>query len=145
VVRLTKEAIDREHAKGGNKIVMGILDALSSLPGVRVPFEAITKLFREYGILSMVDGAHSIGQIELDFQELDPDFFVTNCHKWLYTPRGCAILYTPKRNQGLIHPTTINYAYEFHADAADHSSFALEHFPGTIDTSPFLCVSAGKI
>lgn len=143
VVRLTKEVIDRENAKNdGRKIVLGVVDALSSLPGIRVPFEAINKLFKDNGILSLVDGAHSIGQIDLNLSELDPDFFITNCHKWLYTPRGCAILYTPKRNQGLIHPTTINYAYQFHEDAGDHSTFALEHAPGTIDKTPYLCVSA---
>jgi selenocysteine lyase/cysteine desulfurase len=145
VVSLTKEAIERENAKGGSKIVMCVVDALSSLPGVRLPFEAVTKLVQEHGILSLVDGAHAIGQIELNISELDPDFFITNCHKWLYSPRGCAILYVAKRNQGFIHPTTINYAYTFHTESSDTSSFALEHALATVDPAPFLCVGAGKI
>lgn len=142
VVQLTKEAIEREHAKGGPKIRMAVIDALSSLPGVRVPFEALVKLVQEHSILALVDGAHAIGQIELNLRELDADYFVSNCHKWLFTPRGCSILYIPKRNQGFIHPTTINAAYNYHTVANDTSSYLLEHAPNTIDTSPYMCVDA---
>lgn len=144
IVQLTKERIAQEHSKENGQIRMAVFDALSSLPGVRFPFEAINSLVHENGILSLIDGAHAIGQISLNLTELDPDFFVTNCHKWLYSPRGCAILYTPKRNQGFIHPTTINGAYQFHADSADYSSFSQEHAPNTIDTAPYLCIDAGK-
>jgi selenocysteine lyase/cysteine desulfurase len=140
---LTKEVIDRENSKGGSKIRMCVVDALSSLPGVRLPFEAVSKLVQDHGILSLIDGAHAIGQIELNIRELDPDFFITNCHKWLCAPRGCAILYVAKRNQGFIHPTTINYAYQFHEESSDTSSFALEHDLNTVDPTPFLCVGAG--
>lgn len=144
IVRLTKEAIDREHSKSDRKIRMAVFDAITSVPGVRFPFEKISRLVQDHGILSLIDGAHTIGQIDLNLGELDADFFIANCHKWSYTPRGCAILCVPTRNQGFIHPTSINYAYEFHADGTDGSSFALEHAPATMDMSAFLCVEAGK-
>ncbi|KAG2206950.1 hypothetical protein INT47_008419 [Mucor saturninus] len=142
IIQLTKEAIDQEHAKGNGKIRMAVFDALSSLPGVRFPFEAINSVVQENGILSLIDGAHAIGQVSLNLTELNPDYFITNCHKWLYSPRGCAILYAPKRNQGFIHPTTINAAYKFHADSTEYSSFAQENVPNTIDTAPYLCIDA---
>ncbi|KAI9485435.1 MAG: pyridoxal phosphate-dependent transferase [Benjaminiella poitrasii] len=141
VIQLTKETIEREHAKHNEpKIVMAVIDAISSAPGVRFPFEALTKLVREYDILSFVDGAHAIGHIELNIDELDPDFFFSNCHKWLYTPRGCTVLYVSKRNQGFIHPTAINSAYKYHEDRSDASSFGQEFIPPIIDISNYLCV-----
>lgn len=144
VIRLTKEAIEREHAKDSSKkIRLGFFDAISSLPGVCMPYQALTKLFREYDILSFVDGAHAIGHIELNLAELDPDFFVSNCHKWLFTPRGCAVLYVSKRYQGWIHPTTIYYAYQHHDDPTDGSSFNEEHVPGVVNLSSYLCVGPG--
>ncbi|PHZ11356.1 PLP-dependent transferase [Rhizopus microsporus ATCC 52813] len=141
VIRLTKEAIEREHAKDSSKkIRLGFFDAISSLPGVCMPYQALTKLFREYDILSFVDGAHAIGHIELNLAELDPDFFVSNCHKWLFTPRGCAVLYVSKRYQGWIHPPTINYAYQHHDDPTDGSSFNEEHVPGVTNITSYLCI-----
>ncbi|KAI8970339.1 pyridoxal phosphate-dependent transferase [Mycotypha africana] len=141
VVQKIREVIEAEHAKIGEpKIIMGVIDAICSAPGVRLPFESIASLLKQHNILSLIDGAHVLGQIEIDIEALDPDFFFTNCHKWLYTPRGCTILYVAKRNQGYIHPTTINFAYEHHKDGAITSTFNLELSPPTIDCSNYLCV-----
>lgn len=41
------------------------------------PWEKIVKLCKKYGVLSLVDGAHSIGQHKVDVGETDCDFFVT--------------------------------------------------------------------
>lgn len=71
--------------------------------GVIVPYRQIISILRQHNILSVVDGAHAIGQIHLDFKEFDPDYFVASCHKWLFTYRGAAILYVPKRNQHNVH------------------------------------------
>ncbi|CAO3610736.1 unnamed protein product [Mucor hiemalis] len=143
IVRLAKEAIEREHAKTNEKrIRFALCDAISSSPGVRFPFEAVNKLAKDNGILSLIDGAHAVGHIDFDLGELDPDFFITNCYKWLYVPRGSAVLYVPKRNQGLIHPASINPFYKHHTDAGDYSSFKQEHIFSAIDPTPFLCVGA---
>jgi selenocysteine lyase/cysteine desulfurase len=66
----------------GLKVRAAIFDAIVSNPGCRFPFERFTAICREEGILSVVDGAHSVGQIPLDLNTLQPDFFVSNCHKY---------------------------------------------------------------
>lgn len=90
-----------------------------------------------------------LGQIPLDLHECDPDFFITNCHKWLHAPRGAALLYTPRRNHSLIHPGNINYAYKDYSQCSEEAevtaAYQLEFgWPGTMDFSSFLCIEAGK-
>jgi selenocysteine lyase/cysteine desulfurase len=74
VVRKTKE-------EEGLHVRAAIFDTIVSVPGARFPFERLIKACKEESVLSIIDGAHGIGQIPLNLGELSPDFFVTNCHK----------------------------------------------------------------
>lgn len=128
-----------------------VFDVVSSVPGVRFPYEEMVSACRELGILSIVDGAQGIGMLELDMTALDPDFFVSNCHKWLLVPRGCAVFYVPERNQHLIRSTVpTSHGYVPLPGAAPRTNplpptaksvfvNAFEYI-GTLDNSPYLCV-----
>ncbi|KAK6349420.1 hypothetical protein TWF696_005704 [Orbilia brochopaga] len=129
-----------------------IFDTVSSMPGMRFPWEKMIVAARENGVLSMIDGAHGVGNIKIDLTANQPDFFVSNCHKWLYTPRPAAVLYVPVRNQHLITtsiPTSHYYlprsAQQYFSPIAPgpKSNFVLQfEFNGTIDPSPLLSVPA---
>ena len=68
--------------KGGSRAKIAIFDTVSTFPGVRVPWEALVAQCRKLEILSLIDGAHGIGHIDLTkLGELQPDFFTTNCYK----------------------------------------------------------------
>ena len=135
----------------GDRAKIAIFDTVSSQPGARVPFEALTNACRALGILSCVDGAHGIGHLPLDLAALDPDFFVSNAHKWLLVPRPCAVFYVPFRNQGLIR-TALPTSWGFVARgeeagaswmraAGKESQFeTLFKYVGTMDWGPYLCV-----
>ncbi|KAK4121480.1 PLP-dependent transferase [Parathielavia appendiculata] len=144
-----------ESLSQGKRPRLCLFDVVSSLPGVRFPFEAVTAACREKGILSLIDGAQGVGMVDLDLGAVDPDFFVSNCHKWLHVPRGCAVFYVPLRNQALIRstlPTSHGFvprpSPEQQANIrinplppSDKSEFvnAFE-FVGTVDNAPYLCV-----
>ncbi|KAK7701361.1 hypothetical protein SLS64_010404 [Diaporthe eres] len=128
-----------------------VFDVVSSVPGVCFPYKEMVSVCRELGILSVVDGAQGVGMLELDMTALDPDFFVSNCHKWLLVPRGCAVFYVPQRNQHLIRstvPTSHGYvplpgvALGANPLAPSAKSVFVNAFEyvGTLDSSPYLCV-----
>lgn len=77
----------REKAKDarneGLTVRAAVFDSIVSNPGVRFPFERFIAICREEGILSVIDGAHGIGQIPLDMETLQPDFLTSNCHKYV--------------------------------------------------------------
>lgn len=136
----------------GYNVKAAVFDTVVSLPGVRFPFERLVRMCKEYGILSIIDGAHAIGMMPLNFSQLDADFFTTNCHKWLYTPRGCALLHIPKRNQHLIrttYPSSWGYR-DLNASKTREvlppmtkSDFVnLFQFVATADNTPFYCIPA---
>jgi len=52
VIKATRKAIAEANAAGGGKIRLAFFDAISSNPGVVLPWEELVKLFRSQGILS---------------------------------------------------------------------------------------------
>lgn len=70
---------------GKERVRLVVVDSIASAPGVLYPWEDVARLCHQYGALSLVDAAHSIGQHTVDVKKADPDFFITNMHKWLFT------------------------------------------------------------
>ncbi len=67
--------------------------------------------------------------------------------RWLYTPRGCAVFYVPKRNQHLIRtslPTSHGYQHlNEPPDPNGKTPFVhLFEFVATIDYTPYCCIPA---
>ncbi len=66
--------------------------------GTRLPAKALCQLARDNGLISIVDGAHTPGMIELDFNDMGCDFYAAPGHKWQCGPGSTGILYL--RNHG---------------------------------------------
>lgn len=71
----------REAKSDGKVVRIASFDTISSMPGVRVPWERLVEVCRAEGVLSIIDGAHGIGQVTLGLSKVQPDFFTSNCHK----------------------------------------------------------------
>ncbi|GMK58918.1 hypothetical protein CspeluHIS016_0603600 [Cutaneotrichosporon spelunceum] len=128
------------------RVRLVVVDSISSMPGVVYPWQQVTQLCHQYGVLSLVDAAHSIGQHHVDMKEADPDFFISNCHKWLMTFRGGALMFVARRNQRLIRssfPTGHYYESERYptVDVTHPWAFAPQFsWNGTADFTSYLTI-----
>jgi selenocysteine lyase/cysteine desulfurase len=81
IVRRLREAIERVNGEG-KSVRLAIFDTVLTFPGARMPWEELVGVCKESVVLSLIDGAHGIGHIDLTHLErVGPDFFVSNCHK----------------------------------------------------------------
>ncbi|KAF7543726.1 hypothetical protein G7Z17_g10509 [Cylindrodendrum hubeiense] len=148
ILKRFRDTVKQIEAEG-KRARVAIFDVVSSRPGVVFPWEDMVKACKELGVLSMVDGAQGIGMVKLDLAAADPDFFVSNCHKWLFAPRGCAVFYVPVRNQHML-PTTLATSHGYQPKTVTRNvplppstkpPFITNfNFVGTLDNSPYLCV-----
>lgn len=113
-----------------------LVDHISSATALVHPVEELVKELDKRGIDTLIDGAHAIGGIPLDLDNIGAAYYTSNCHKWLCTPKGAAILHVRRDKQDGIVPLVISHAG--HRSA----SFAERFFwPGTYDPSAVLCVA----
>ncbi len=73
--------------------------------GCMLPVKALAALARPRGILTVVDGAHALGMLALDLNELGADFYASSPYKWLGAPVGTGFLYLREESQQRLWPT----------------------------------------
>ncbi|MAT44202.1 MAG: aminotransferase [Anaerolineaceae bacterium] len=119
------------------------LSHLTSPTALRLHIEEINRRAREAGILTLIDGAHAPGQIPLDLDSLQADFYTGNLHKWLMAPKGAAFLYAHPRVQHLVEPLVISWGLKTEPQFSSGSPFIDRlTWTGTHDPSAYLSVPA---
>ncbi|MGW1419294.1 aminotransferase class V-fold PLP-dependent enzyme [Bradyrhizobium manausense] len=73
-----------------------LLTHVSHRTGLVMPVAEIARMARAKGIDTIVDAAHSWGQIDFRVNELESDFVGFNLHKWIGAPLGVGFLYIRK-------------------------------------------------
>ena len=101
-----REAI---RAAAGPRVRLAIIDHITSATALVFPIQEIIADLQARGIRVLVDGAHAIGQIPLDLAALGADWYVTNLHKWLYAPKGSALLYADDSVRAITRPAIISH------------------------------------
>ncbi|SCW01406.1 LAFE_0D11870g1_1 [Lachancea fermentati] len=101
---------EEKLATGNYKLCL--FDMITSMPGVKLPYEEIISLCKMYDTWSLLDGAHAAGQVDLDFiDRLQPDFLTTNLHKWLSVPKACGMLYVNPKHQGMVQSMPVSWNF----------------------------------
>jgi len=119
------------------------LSQITSPTALRLPVEKICQRARQLGILTVIDGAHAMGQIPLSLESIGADFYTSNCHKWSLAPKGAAFLHARKEVQNLVEPLIVSWGYGNAPKPSSSSRFVdILEWTGTRDPAAALSVPA---
>jgi isopenicillin-N epimerase len=111
-----------------------VIDRITSPTATVVPVAAVTAALVGSGIPVLVDAAHTPGQLDDDIAEFGADYWIGNLHKWSYTPRGSAILWSRPGPDPT--PTVLSWQL-------DDGYAASFDYPGTWDYAGWLAAADG--
>ena len=111
-----------------------VVDRITSPTATVVPVAAVAAAASGVGASGLVDAAHAPGQLGDDIPALGADYWVGNLHKWAYTPRGSAILWS--RPGARVRPTVLSWQLE------DGYAASFD-YPGTWDYAGCLAAADG--
>ncbi|XP_073286307.1 probable L-cysteine desulfhydrase, chloroplastic [Primulina huaijiensis] len=99
--------------ENGRKIRLAVIDHITSMPCVIIPVKELVRMCRDEGVDRIfIDGAHAIGNVDLDMKDIGADFYTSNLHKWLFCPPSAAFLYC-KMSEGSsdLHHPVVSHEY----------------------------------
>lgn len=117
-VRLPLESpeafVDEFCAAIGPRTKVISLSHVTSPSALILPIAEICRRARDAGVLTVIDGAHAPGHVDLDMEAIGADFYAGNCHKWLSAPKGSGFLYVRPEHHERVNPLVISHGQYAH-------------------------------
>jgi isopenicillin-N epimerase len=134
------QVVEAILAKVTPRTRLALISHVTSSSGLVLPIERIIKELRARGVEVVVDGAHAPGFTEVDIARMQPAYYTANCHKWICSPKGSALLYVRRDLQAGFRPVVLsNFAEKA---KPGRSQFLTESdYIGTADHSAFMAIS----
>ena len=117
---------------------LAVFDAITSNTALVLPIAELARLCKARcpNIRILVDAAHTLGSpLPLDVPSLGCDFWVSNCHKHLCSPRGAAVLWAALGTHAFLRPRVVSHG-------AGHGFTSAFSWDGCRDYSPVLALCA---
>ena len=112
---------ERLMAEVGPRTRLLFASHLTSTTALIFPVAELCARARERGVLTLIDGAHAPGHVDLSLDALGADFYTGNAHKWLCGPKGSAFLHARREHHDRLHATVTSWGYV--AGTQGHTGF----------------------
>lgn len=94
------------------QVRLAIVDHITSPTALALPIARVVADLRRWGARILVDGAHAVGHVPLDVNEVGADWYVSNAHKWLFAPKGTAFLHARDEVVAITQPLVVSHFVE---------------------------------
>ncbi len=120
---------------------LAMIDHITSPTALVFPIAKIIRRLEEFGVDTLIDGAHAPGAVPLDIEHPRPAYYTGNLHKWVCAPKGAGFLWARPDRQEALRPTVISHGENTRREGrnAFHDRF---DWPGTLDPTAWLSVPA---
>ncbi|MCA8960212.1 MAG: aminotransferase class V-fold PLP-dependent enzyme [Planctomycetes bacterium] len=132
--------VDAILAQVTDRTRLALIDGVTSSTATIFPIERLVPELHARGVDTLIDGAHTLAMLDVDLESLRPTYFTANCHKWLCSPKGAAILVVDPRMREQVHPLVMSYGGDIPIPGRSvyHREF---DWPGTHDPSAFIAAA----
>jgi len=111
-----------------------VLPHIDNVVGLVHPVKEIAQLARDKGVeIVAVDGAQSVGMLELNVSDLGVDLYCTSPHKWIQSPKGLGLMYMGRELQDDVHPMWVTWGQARWSDSIrKFEDYGTRNFPELI-------------
>ena len=83
-----------------------------SSTGMRLPIREMARALKDKhpDVLLVMDGVHGIGAVDETLATLGPDYIAAGTHKWMFAPRGTAIVWSNAEGWARLRPLVPNFS-----------------------------------
>lgn len=132
------EIVERVMARVTDRTRLCLISHITSPTALVLPIGRIVRELEERGIDTVVDGAHAPGAIDVNLGELMPAYYTANCHKWVCSPKGSAMLYVREDKRAGFRPLVLSNSAR---GKPGRDQFLVDFdYIGTSDYTPMLCI-----
>lgn len=96
---------------------------VSNISGIGLPMKSLCEECSDRNILTLVDGAQTLGALDLDLHDMACDFFTGSLHKWPMGPKETGLLYVRRGSEDRVWPSVVGVGYD---DAENQGALKLE-------------------
>ncbi len=81
-----------------------LISHVSAWSGEVLPIDEVTAVAHKHDVAVLVDGAQSVGLLDVNFDRIGADFLATSLHKWMEAPMGTGALLMKTKYIGKVWP-----------------------------------------
>ena len=97
--------------KFSSKTKILFLSHITSPTALLFPIKKLVKIAKQHKIITIIDGAHAPGHIDLNLKNLNADFYSGNCHKWMMSPKGAAFMWSSSKYKNHLDPLIVSHGW----------------------------------